>query len=355
MPAKIGDLLVRNGLVSEDQLERALQAQLIFGGRLGTNLVELGFISTATLAEFLAAQLGMPCLRPGQLSEAAPAALEAVDPETASRYLVFPIAKEKRTLRLAMADPTDLRAVDEVAFRTGLAIDPVVAPELLIFYALERFYHVKRGNRAMLRMLNDLEGGLSVEAPWNAPREKPPAPAPDATGEYGLREAAADLVRAERNTVVLEVVQRYLRRDLQHVAVFVLDDDVARAWTQSGCVVPKEVPRDGVREPLRAIEVPIQRSVLFRSAVRASAPTRIPMPDRREDRVVGRLLEAEPADPLLLLPVRVGERNEAVALGAGEARPGALDGRAVQHYGLFASKVTDAIRMVRLRKRILAV
>jgi hypothetical protein len=164
VPPKIGDLLVRNGLINEEQLDQALQ------GRLGTNLVELGFITTATLAEFLATQLGMKCLLPAQLTEILKSVLEALDPETAARYMVFPIGEDRRTVQLAMVDPTDLRAVDEVAFRTGRNVAPVVAPELLVVYALERFYQVKRANR-FLRFapaLSALESTLASEPPTEA-------------------------------------------------------------------------------------------------------------------------------------------------------------------------------------------
>jgi hypothetical protein len=352
MPPKIGDLLVQNGLIREEQLDQALQAQLVFGGRLGTNLVELGFITTATLAQFLATQLGMACLLPSQLTDVPQAVLDAVDPETASRYMVFPIAADRRTLHLAMADPTDLRAVDEVAFRTGFNVAPVVAPELLVVYALERFYHVKRANR-FLRFtptLNALAATLAEETP----EEAAPRPRPGASdGAYGLHEAAADLVAAERNTTVLEVVQRYLREDFERVAIFVIDDQTARAFSQAGCTIPAEVIRDGVRNPLRTIEVPVDRSPLFRTALRSKAPSRDKLTAHREDRIVARLLELEADGPVLIFPVRLGERVEAVALGAAPRRPQALG--EIQRYGLFASKVADAVRLVRLRKRILAV
>jgi hypothetical protein len=89
----------------------------------------------------------MKCLLPAQLTEVPKSVLETLDPETAARYMVFPISEDRRTVQLAMVDPTDLRAVDEVAFRTGRNVAPVVAPELLVVYALERFYQVKRANR----------------------------------------------------------------------------------------------------------------------------------------------------------------------------------------------------------------
>ena len=353
MPPKIGDLLVRNGLINEEQLDQALQAQLLFGGRLGTNLVELGFITTATLAEFLATQLGMKCLLPAQLTEVPKSVLETLDPETAARYMVFPISEDRRTVQLAMVDPTDLRAVDEVAFRTGRNVAPVVAPELLVVYALERFYQVKRANR-FLRFapaLSALESTLASEAPVEAGPARVRPGAHD--GTYGLREAVADLVKADRDTTVLEVLQRHLREDLERVVVFLLDDRTARAFCQAGCTIPSEVIRDGARNPLRTIEVAIDQSPLFRGALRSKAPSREKMTAHREDQTVARLLELDAGDPLLVFPIRIGERLEAVALGAGPRRPDAF--AELQRWALFASKVADAIRLARLRKRILAV
>lgn len=140
----------------------------------------------------------MACLLPSQRMDVPQAVLDTIDPETASRYMVFPIAADRRTLQLAMADPTDLRAMDEVAFRAGY-VAPVVAPELLVVCALERFYHVKYANR-FLRFtptLHALAGTLAEETRAEA------APRPGArAGAHGRHAAAADLVAAERNTSV---------------------------------------------------------------------------------------------------------------------------------------------------------
>jgi len=349
---RIGDLLVSNGLISAKQLDEALQAQLVFGGRLGTNLVELGYISTATLAQFLATQLGMPCLMPSELTDVPAAVLEKVSPEIAAKYLVFPVGVERRTIRLAMADPTDLRAVDEVAFRTGHNVAPVVAPELLVMYALERFYQVKRKNR-FLRFAASLTGAGPTIGDEDGAGAGASVRDTPFEGPYGLREAVAELVRAEHDTDLLKGLMRYLREEFERVAVFVLERESARGYCQAGCTIPPEVPCDGVRNPLRSIEIALPRSVLFRAAARAHEPCVERMSDHVEDRVVARLLELEPGDELLLFPVRPGERVQAVALAAAPLRPEAL--REIHRHGLFASKVVDAIRMLQLRRRILAV
>jgi hypothetical protein len=344
---KLGDLLIGNGLITPDQLDQALQAQLVFGGRLGTNLVELGFLSTNTLAEFLARQLGLPALRPSQLNQLAPDVLETIDPKTAERHMLVPLSVEKRTLHVAMADPTDLSAVDEIAFRTGLRVIPVVAPELLVIWALEKFYGVRRANR-YLRIAADPTGESEA-------REQPEPVADAAAPERGfdLRAAAAELADARKNAAVMRVLGRYLAQDFERVALLVVDDERLRGWSQSGCSLPREVLREAAKEPIHALEVDLTRSVLCRAASHSERPSVESVPPGEGDRLLVALLEPRPQEGILVFPVRVGTRVEAVALACRERRSGVLE--ETERHALFASKVTAAFEIVRLRKSVLSV
>jgi hypothetical protein len=355
---KIGELLVQNGLITEEQLDEALKAQLVFGGRLGTNLVELGCISTATLAEFLAKQLAMPALAPSQLEKIPLDAIRALSADIASRYMTFPLSLEGRELKLAMADPTDLSAVDEIAFSTGYLVKTIVAPELLVMYALEKFYDVTRANR-FVRIAESLKE-LS-QATSSGPREEMARSAPalrlgrsdDKKQRFGLREAAAELAGAKKHHTILSVLRRFMAEDFERVVVFTLDGVTARAWGQVGCQIPTEAVRGGGQDPLRSIEVPIEDSLLFCHACVKEVAFLDSVQDARGDRIIAGLLETRPNDSVLVFPVRWGTDTICVAVGAAPRGAGIFE--KAPRYDLLSSKLTDTVEIVRLRKRILAV
>lgn len=144
----LGQLLVDGGAITVDQLERAIEAQVIFGGRVGTNLLELGFVDEKTLNAALSEKLMVPTLDEG-VTDPMPAyeTLQLVPRGLVRDYRVIPLREEGRRLHLLMEDPSDLRHLDELAFRTGFIIKPYVATEARIAFLLDRYYGIKRESR----------------------------------------------------------------------------------------------------------------------------------------------------------------------------------------------------------------
>lgn len=147
MAVRLGELLIKKNLLTQAQLEEALQAQVIFGGKLGTVLIEMGLISEDKLAEVLANLLNIPCAKPGQLQKIPEDVIKIISPELAEKHKVVPVAVNGKKLTLAMANPFDLKSVDEISFRTGYIIQPVLALEVRLVFALEKYYDVKRAMR----------------------------------------------------------------------------------------------------------------------------------------------------------------------------------------------------------------
>ncbi|BDU75889.1 hypothetical protein METESE_08470 [Mesoterricola sediminis] len=126
-PKKLGEMLVEAGLITVAQLQEALRYQKSAGGRMGSNLVAMGMITEASLMDFLAVQTGVPRLDVKNL-EIAGAVLERIPRRLAEQMTILPVAfKEPKSLVLAMADPSDLNAVDSARFASGLNIEPMVA------------------------------------------------------------------------------------------------------------------------------------------------------------------------------------------------------------------------------------
>jgi Type II secretion system (T2SS), protein E, N-terminal domain len=140
---KLGDWLISKGKISEDQLAQALHDQSFFGGRLGNSLIKLGFLDEDALGEYLADVSHSTYAPPGKLEGISPQVIAAVPSRLAARYRIVPIEIVGRKLHLAMRDPKDLIALDEIAFLTGLTIEPYVATEFRIVKAIERYYGIK--------------------------------------------------------------------------------------------------------------------------------------------------------------------------------------------------------------------
>lgn len=141
---KLGELLVREGKLSSADVEETLKGQAIFGGRFGTNLVEMGLLDENELAMYLGRKTGVPYARPEQFLDIPPQVIQVIPEEVAKKYRVVPLTLTNRKLALAMADPSDFGAIDEISFATGYIVVPHIAPELRIVSALEKYYRVRR-------------------------------------------------------------------------------------------------------------------------------------------------------------------------------------------------------------------
>jgi hypothetical protein len=144
---QLGAILVRHGLITPEQLDEALEAQVIFGGRLGTNLVDLGFLSVDEIGRFLSAQHGVPTVGVEELFAVSPQVLGLLTPEQCTRYKVYPLSTDGKVIRMAMMDPHDLIAIDELTFLTDLLVQNIVVPELRLLQILEKRYGIRREKR----------------------------------------------------------------------------------------------------------------------------------------------------------------------------------------------------------------
>lgn len=147
MSARLGEMLLKVGTLTDDQLEQVLNAQSIYGGRLGTNLVEMGLVEEEELARVLSEQLGVPCVHPAELSSIPEPLLKMFPLELVQRYRVLPLALDGKRLTVAMTNPADFKALEDIAFMTGMVVLPKVCSELRLGIALERIFGVKRPMR----------------------------------------------------------------------------------------------------------------------------------------------------------------------------------------------------------------
>ena len=147
MRSKLGEILIKANLITHEQLDDCLKSQVIFGGKLGTNLIELGYLAEEDLAAYLSRIMGVPAAPADQIMSLPSEIVSVIPRELVEKYKVVPLSLDRKRLTLAMMNPSDIAAIDEISFITGLVIMPVVAPELRILCALEKYYDIRREKR----------------------------------------------------------------------------------------------------------------------------------------------------------------------------------------------------------------
>jgi len=143
MSAKLGEILVRENLISPQHLREALEYQREHGGRLGYNLVKLGLVSDDMITAVLSRQYGIPSVNL-ELFQIDASVLRLIPQEVAQKYSVLPLSRVGSTLTLAMVDPTNVFAMDDIKFMTGLNVEPVVVAEASIQHAISHYYSTSR-------------------------------------------------------------------------------------------------------------------------------------------------------------------------------------------------------------------
>ncbi len=156
MSAKLGEILVRENLLTPEQLREALDYQRQHGGRLGYNLVKLGLVSDDMVTAVLSRQYGVPSVNLDMFDVDA-AVIRLIPREVADKYSVLPLSRVGATLTLAMVDPTNVFAMDDIKFMTGLNIEPVVVSEAGVQEAIERYY----GGSREIELVGTVEAALA--------------------------------------------------------------------------------------------------------------------------------------------------------------------------------------------------
>ncbi len=283
MTVKLGDLLLQQGVITPAELEEALKYQAIFGGKLGTNLIELGALNEEDVTRALSRIFAVPAVDPELIMHVAPEAIAAIPAELAGKRRVLPLRLEGRRLTLAMADPADLKTLDEISFRTGLVIRPQVVAEVRLGLALEKYYGIKRdwryingAKRVKTRKKNiepdlcppEVALALPQKKDWELSQPKPESPkrgdvsmadlppawqasreeeilnleeaevdkAEAAEGKtenitpLGEKTAAELMVEAEDRDEILAAVLGSLARDYSRCAIFLVREAFAKGW-----------------------------------------------------------------------------------------------------------------------------
>ena len=142
MAVRIGELLLKEKRITPEQLQEALNYQKANGGKLGFNLVKLGIVKDEEITGLLSKQYGVPSINLREFDIDA-AVIKLVPAETAQKYQIVPLSRAGATLTIAMTDPTNVFAMDDIKFMTGYNVEPVVASESAVLEAIQKYYSGK--------------------------------------------------------------------------------------------------------------------------------------------------------------------------------------------------------------------
>src|SRR2546425_4050691 len=161
MSVRLGELLTKASLITQDQLKEALRSQKDAGGKLGETLIKLGFVSDEDITECLSQQFGVPSINLSHF-EIDGSVIKLIPADVARKYNILPVNKTGATITIAMADPTNVFAMDDIKFMTGYNVEPVVASELGIKAAIDNYY----GSASALelkKVMEDLQQSESAD------------------------------------------------------------------------------------------------------------------------------------------------------------------------------------------------
>jgi len=140
---KLGELLLEAGLIDEFQLKSSLAEQGMWGGRLGSIIIKKGFVSEKDMLSVIEKQYGLSVISLDTIEKPSEEVLKMVGAEVAKKFGIFPLGMEKRALLIAVADPTDLKTIDDISFKLGMQVKPLLALESDIMNAIGVYYEGK--------------------------------------------------------------------------------------------------------------------------------------------------------------------------------------------------------------------
>jgi type IV pilus assembly protein PilB len=155
MSVRLGEILIKESLITSEQLQKALEHQKQHGGKLGSSLMKMGFITDDQITGVLSRQYGVPSINL-KYYEVDQAVIKLIPQDTAVRYQIVPLSRVGSTLTIAMTDPTNVFAMDDIKFMTGFNVEPVVASESAIADAIAKFYGEVQSDEALNQVMKDL-------------------------------------------------------------------------------------------------------------------------------------------------------------------------------------------------------
>ena len=145
MTLKLGELLLKEKMITLEQLDEALKSQVFYGIKLGSSLIEMGYVNELALAKLLSEKLGVPCVGRKELTSIPQELIQKFPRQIIERFHVMPFKLEGKRLCVAMSDPTDFKAIEEIGFATGQRVQTFIAADVHISRAHAKYFNISSG------------------------------------------------------------------------------------------------------------------------------------------------------------------------------------------------------------------
>lgn len=314
---KLGEALVKAGLITKQQLNLVLERQVVFGGRIGTNLLELRILNEEEFTKFLSKYYKLPVVTKEMIASIPEEALHSISKELIEKYRILPLKKEGKKLRVAMLNASDLQEVDELSFLTGFNIIPYAIAELRLIYALEKYYGIKTDPRYIRytdRFKLETEGVDSTD-----------------------RISKIALTKVNDAKEIAEILLRLTYKIAERGAIFSISGEKVIPLKARGLNIEGLVIIEG--------ELPI-----FSEVIKSRSFYRGPVHDTQSNAPLIKILSGTPQDALVM-PVAI--REEVVALiYIDNGNDSVLDANVV-YLSRLASLASLAFDLLMLKKKIL--
>ncbi len=332
---KLGALLVKEGLITKEQLKLALERQVIFGGRVGTNLVELGILTEEEFIGFLGRYLKISVAEPNQLIDIDKETISSMTKAMADKYKAVPFKKEKNRLHVAMLKPEDPSLLDDFRFVSGYDIVPYVSSELRILYALEKYYGIKRDLR-YVSVFDSIETGAEKKkTPAESPKEE------EAEKIISLEENLDIVKEAFANVKDKEEIADILVNETQkiakRVALFMIKGGNVSGWAAKGLDV-------------QGTEIDINQASAFNTVLLTKTKFRGPILNVPSNEGIIIMLGSAPKDSLIV-PILIKDR--AIGLLYADNGPDSPLGKETDYPETLIDIASVAFTMLILRNKIL--
>ena len=349
---KLGEILVSRGLLTTEQLSHALQTQGVFGGRLGTNLVEMGYVTDEDIATALAQQYATPRAPPEWVASIPREVIALVPRAVAEKYRVIPLRQHMRCLELGVVDPGNLARLDELCFALDTRIRPYVLTEISLNYALERYYGTPRSARFRRQPRGESSGLMELTTLAEEVERQRPTASQERVGPARLSPPGGTADFAAYVPHLAAVLTEHDLLDVVFGFLVSLFDEVAVLLPRKGTLYPVAAGNRHLRRPCPAeSRVAMPPGSLF---AQLADKAQIAHRETATDVALREACAALNIPPVRLTVVPIlGQRGTAL-LALGQGLPEASLQPHLRLLREFLAKASSALQIVLLRKQILS-
>ena len=372
MALKLGELLLKEKMVTPGQLEEALKCHVVYGIRLGSSLVEMGYVDEDALAQLLSRKLGVPCVGRKELAAVPKDLIRDFPRSLVEAHHVVPLKLEGNRLSLAMTDPTDYKAIEEIGFITGHVVRPYIAPDFQISWALATYYRLSSGQMryqlvadqhrkngasepakpATITMPAFTETGelLNVTIPaefegfahLHGDEPDDPCRPTDGVSRYTVDRLSIDFAAARTRDDVANVFINYLGQEFASGAMFIVRGNSAIGW--------RGVSGGERVTGFADLSLLLSKPSVLRDVIESRTFSMGTLVGTPENQQILKVLNIRPETSLLVLPVVMMNKVVAVVLVTADME--AL-GHRLNELQMLVRKASLAFEMLIIKNKIL--